>query len=149
MGARGPIAKRSTEPRIGNSMGVNDIRNRITTVQHDFNVVVPAPSEHWHDYATWWYKSLRVSGQSKYFENSDWMTAFVAADLLDQMCQTGYSAGLLAEWNQITSRLLCTEGDRRRVHMEIMRMAADPDEEAADSDVTEWQSTLAGEVVHD
>lgn len=146
MGSRGPIAKRSSE-RIGHSQGVFDVRNQITTIQHDFNVVVPAPSEHWHDFATWWYKSLRVSGQSKYYENSDWMTAFVAADLLDQMCQAGYSAGLLAEWNQITSRLLVTEADRRRVHVEIEKMAADPDEQAADDDVSGWQSTLAGEVV--
>lgn len=146
MGSRGPIAKRASE-RIGHSQGAFDVRNKITTVQHDYNVVVPAPSEHWHDFAKWWYKSLRVSGQSKYYENSDWMTAFIAADLLDQMCQAGYSAGLLAEWNQITSRLLVAEADRRRVHLEIEKMAADPDEQAADEDVETWQSTLAGEVV--
>jgi hypothetical protein len=146
MGARGPIAKRSSE-RLGKSMGANDTRNKVSTLEHDYNVIVPAPSEHWHDFAKWWYKSLRVSGQSKYYENSDWMTAFVAADLLDQMCEAGYSAGLLAEWNQITSRLLTCEADRRRVHVELVKMASDPDEDAADADVSGWKSTLAGEVV--
>lgn len=147
MGTRGPLAKRSDEPRAGHSMGVHDIRNRITVTEHDYRVVVPEEDPAWDNYAKWWYRSLRHSGQSKFFENSDWMSAFIAADVLSQMCEVGYSAGLLAEWNDMASRLLVCEADRRRVNMELVNKGVDPDEQEARNDTNGWRESLAGEIV--
>jgi hypothetical protein len=130
-------------------MGERDTRNKVTTTPHDFNTVIPAADPQWADEAQWWYKSLMVSGQAKWYENSDWMTAYVAADLLSQMFICGYKPGLLAEWNNIASRLCVTEGDRRRVHLELVKTGVDPDDEAAEEDVKGWQGALSGEVVHE
>jgi hypothetical protein len=128
-------------------MGVADTRSQLTIVEHDFNVVIPGENTEWHEYARWWYRSLRVSGQSKWYENSDWMMAFLAADILSFMLENGYKPGMVAEWNSMAARLLVTESDRRHARIELVKVAADPDDEAAGLEVSGWQNALAGEIV--
>jgi hypothetical protein len=55
------------------------------------------------------------------------------------------SAMLYASWSSHTSRLLVTEGDRRRVRIELDRkIKADPDKEAGVAATNEWHLRLAG-----
>jgi hypothetical protein len=145
-GTRGQIPKRSTE-RLGHSMGDADTRSQLTIIEHDFNTVIPGENSEWHEYAKWWYRSLRVSGQSKWYENSDWMMAFLAADILSDMLDNGYRAGMVAEWNSMCVRLNVTEADRRHSRIELVKTAINPDEQAGQIEVGGWQNALAGEVV--
>jgi hypothetical protein len=56
-----------------------------------------------------------------------------------------FSAQLFAAVMSGMSSLLTTEGDRRRVRVELERaVATDADEEAAVSALDEWRSRLSG-----
>jgi hypothetical protein len=83
-------------------------------------VTVPDADPSWHPIATRLYESLRSSGQAGFYQNSDWAFAMSVCDDLShykkslkrsgQMLQTIYAA---------LERLLVTEGDRRRVRIEL------------------------------
>jgi hypothetical protein len=52
---------------------------------------------------------------------------------------------LLAAWSAASARLLTTEGDRRRVRIELERaQARDPDKEAGVASMKAWRDKLAG-----
>jgi hypothetical protein len=138
-----PYPKRS-DARLGHPHGKQETlkRNATERVVTSGKPKIPKPNAEWHGIARQWYNSLALSGQSRWFEATDWALAYMAADLLDSMCQNGYAAGLLAEFNDISARLLCTEGDRRRMRIELIRAGGDDDEEAAASAVAEWDGKL-------
>ena len=92
-------------------------------------VRIPAADKDWHPIAKRFYNSLKTSGQCDFYQNSDWAFAYSVADDLSyyksplvnrdgeeyhkrsgQMLQSIYTA--------MTS-LLVTEGDRRRVRIEL------------------------------
>lgn len=80
----------------------------------------PDPDPQWHPIARQLWDALAVSGQADFYQNSDWAFAFSLCEDLShykkslkrsgQMLQTIYSA---------MERLLVTEGDRRRVRIEL------------------------------
>lgn len=84
----------------------------------------PAGDPTWHPIATMLWDALQNSGQSDFYQQSDWAFAYSLCEDLSrykdankrsgQMLQTIYSA---------MSNLLVTEADRRRVRIEL-----DPDE---------------------
>lgn len=79
------------------------------------------------------YESIRQSAQSNYYEPSDWqfarLTMYALNEELNAVYQSGDNKGKkkplgvmkLQVLNQMMSTLLLTEGDRRRVRMEIER----------------------------
>jgi hypothetical protein len=91
-------------------------------------VRVPAADRAWHPIAKRWYQSLKKSGQARFYEPSDWMTARYTAELMSRLLNQGErpSAQLVASLNSLMSSLLVTEGDRRRVRMEIERAGEQP-----------------------
>jgi hypothetical protein len=93
------------------------------------SVRIPAADKDWHPIAKRWYNSLKTSGQRDFYQNSDWAFAYSVADDLSyykkpltnrdgedyykrsgQMLQSIYAA---------MTTLLVTEGDRRRVRIEL------------------------------
>jgi hypothetical protein len=70
--------------------------------------------------------------------------AMLAADVLDLLIDNNYQpVTLFAEWSAITARLMATEGDRRRMRIELLRTGTvDPDEEAAETSLKEWRKKL-------
>lgn len=95
-----------------------------------FPVTIPEPDADWHPIATMLWESLTRSGQKEFYQDSDWAFAYSLCEDLSlykkplvnsktgeeyykrsgQMLQTIYSA---------MERLLVTEGDRRRVRIEL------------------------------
>lgn len=126
-----PVRKKGEGPRAALERGVAGPKPKI-----------PPVNPKWDPLAQGWYRSLALSGQARWFEASDWALAYVAADVLDECIFKHYPAGLTAEWANMTSRLLCAEGDRRRARIELIRAGGDPDEEAADAAVKEWDGKL-------
>jgi hypothetical protein len=78
------------------------------------------------------YRSMQTSAQSKYFEDSDWQVArFTMMVLNDYLRETDangnrkpISAMKLSAIGQLMTSLLLTEGDRRRVRIEVERTQA-------------------------
>lgn len=140
MGERGPAPKRDAQRRRKNKPAVPTQK-----VVAEGKVEIPAPSEEWDPIAKDWYASLRTSGQSRYFEPSDWQAArYVAEAMTKNLNAKQFSAVLFAAVWSALGELLTTEGARRRVRMEVERVAsADPDEDAAVAALDDYRKRLA------
>lgn len=142
LGERGPVPKRSGQRRRRNK-GDEPAKAEAGKVTR------PAPDDNWHATARLWYESLAESGQSVFYEASDWATAYLLAesisrDLKPQVVgvneQTGepvfavipMKGASLAAYLKAMTALLVTEGDRRRARLELERPKSD-DEETGDS----------------
>lgn len=122
MGTRGPIPERSEARRRRNKSDGPDL----VQAESGPPVEVPPladPDALWHPIAADWYLSLRESGQSAFYEPSDWAMARYAAHVMSQvlLSERGPNGQLVAALNSVMSSLLTTEGDRRRARMELER----------------------------
>jgi hypothetical protein len=146
-GVRGPVPKRSTQRRRTNAPEIPVESVPPAPVADEGEPwKVPLARGEWHEIAKDWFHALKKSGQAGWFQPSDWMEAYVAAQVLSEMLNAGkISAMLYASWSSHTSRLLVTEGDRRRVRIELERgEKADPDRDAGVAATNEWHLRLAG-----
>lgn len=132
---RGPIPKRSDQRVRRNADEVP-----VTTLPVDGEVPVPELGlKNPHPLVVDMYESLKDSGQAKFYEPSDWQYARLTMHLLNDMIRprrskkgTGsydrISAMSITAINQMLTALLVTEGDRRRVRLEIQRRQGGEDE---------------------
>lgn len=136
LGIPGPIGNRSDDlARPRERKGGDQIP---VTKGEARPVTIPEPDENWHEIAKLLWESLKTSGQSDFYQNSDWALAYSICDDLSyykkplfykdgteyhkrsgQMLQTIYSA---------MERLLVSEGDRRRVRIELSAPQVDEDD---------------------
>lgn len=97
----------------------------VTKAPGALEVPVPEPDEGWHPIARGWYEALAESGQSRFYEPSDWAAAQYAAEAMSRNLEAGrFSAQMFAAVWSAMNDLLTTEGDRRRVRMELQRPTA-------------------------
>lgn len=151
--SRGPVPKRSDQRRHREKPEVP-----IETAIGAAEVVVPDPDPDWHPIASRWFVSLAESGQSVFYEPSDWATAFLIAesmsrDLSPQFVGINEKSGevekdviplkgaSLAAYLKAMSVLLVTEGDRRRARVELMRPVGEEDE-AGVSELADYRRKL-------
>lgn len=131
MGSRGPIPKAQAERRRRNKPGggIDQLKAG--------DVVVPSVDPEWHPVASAWFEALTVSGQAVLYQQSDWATAVLIAesmsrDLNPQVVGVTESGGVvkdkiplkgasLSAYLKAMSSLLVTEGDRRRMRVELER----------------------------
>lgn len=99
-------------------------------------VTIPDPNPDWHHAARGWYDAFQRSGQSVFFTDTDWYTAWAAADVLSrELSNPGpVNAAAIAQFFKACSILLACEGDRRRVGLELEREK--PDEQGNDGSVS-------------
>jgi hypothetical protein len=121
MATTGPPPKRNAERRRRNKP------NQPTdTVKVAGAVKVPRADSAWHPIAKAWYRSLKDSGQSKYYEPSDWQTARYVAELMTGVLSDDRpSSEMVKALTTLMASLCTTEGERRRVRMEIERQTED------------------------
>jgi hypothetical protein len=127
MGTRGPVPKRSSQ-RAGHR--TSDEEPDHVTVSG--RVAIPRSSTRWAAQARRWYRALATSGQSQFFEPSDWAYAQLLADLLTDELDGKPRATMVNAILASMSKLGTTESDRRRMRIEVER--AD-DDDAEDDDV--------------
>lgn len=157
MAARGPVPKRATDRRRTNKPASGE---QITQAPAGAKKVrVPRADSSWHRVARSWYQSLAKSGQSAFYEPSDWATAYLLAESLSRELNeqvVGFSAEQGIAWASVPlkgaslsaylkamSSLLVTEGDRRRARLELQRaVAVDEDEKASVASIADYQSQL-------
>lgn len=156
MGIRGPIPKDADARRRTNSPEPERMQRGTP-----MDAIKPPPGDRsWHKIAKLWYGSLAKSGQSKYYEASDWAYAYMIAesmsrDLGEQVVGTTPSGQILkdtiplkgaslAAYSKAFTALLVSEADRRRalIQLEKSGPVADPDEDRADATVTDIAERL-------
>lgn len=141
MGTRGPVPKRTDQRRR-----VNKPEIQVSTAPASPADPEPADPE-WHPIARDWYEALAESGQSVFYQKSDWATARYVADAMSRnLAAPRFSAQLFAAVMAATTSLLATEGDRRRLRIELQRAtAADPkDPDGVVTELEQWKRRAAG-----
>lgn len=154
MGERGPVPKRSDQRRRRN-------KTEPVAKSKGSGSKPPPTNSHWHPVARRWFQSLKKSGQSRFYEESDWATAYLLAEAISRELkpqpigntedgEVVYASlppkgASLAAWLKAMSSLLVTEGDRRRARLELQAPSeVDPQEEAAVADLDEYRKRLGG-----
>lgn len=109
------------------------------------------PDPNWHPVAALWFNALAGSGQAVWYQASDWAAAYVLAETMSrefhpqpmavgkgsdahvEMVTLPAKSASIAAWLKGMTALLATEGDRRRMALELKRAAVSE----GDGDV-EW-----------
>lgn len=138
---RGPVPKRSTERRRRNAPDPDEVQ-LVTAPLGD--VEIPEPDEDWHEIAYNWFVGLEMSGQHRFYAQSDWDVAYLLAEQMSRLLQPVF-VGFQEKWNReaeameklpVMQRmplkggdltallkgftdLLVTEGARRRMRVEL------------------------------
>ena len=85
-----------------------------------------------HPLAADLFESLKTSGQSMYYEPSDWQRARLMVEMLSHMLFSGRrSSQMYAAIQQDLRDLMVCEADRRRLRIEIERGSTDTSEHDA------------------
>lgn len=150
----GPVPKRSSQRRR-----VNKPEVEIASAPAPAKPKPLAASREWHPIARDWFRSLAKSGQAVFYEASDWATAYYLAEAMSRelkpkvvgtfegtpVIETAPITGAaLAAHAKLMAVLLVTEGDRRRLRIELERAkSVDEDEEAAVSALDDYRARFA------
>lgn len=120
MKSGGRIPKRSSERRRRN------LDSKPETIAAFGEVKPPPIPKGTHAIARKWYNSLKESGQSQYYEPSDWAAALFIASSMSQMLESDkfYGQAFSSIWSAMQD-LLTTESARRRARIEVQRAAQD------------------------
>lgn len=139
MGSRGPVPKRSEERRRQNKP-----ETPLDTIEVIGPVKIPPANPKWHAVAKRLYLSLEKSGQAKFYEESDWSAAYLLAESLSRDLKpqvVGYDeekhkvvrayiplkGASMAAYLKAFAALGVTEGDRRRMGIEVDRKKGKPE----------------------
>ncbi|MFD5599189.1 hypothetical protein ACFWHR_03940 [Leucobacter sp. NPDC058333] len=142
MGERGPIPKRKDS--LNGHRSKDEIwGDTVTRAPGAQKVRVPAADRDWHPIAKRMWAALKKSGQSAFYEPSDWAFAYSLMDDLTYYKKSGKRSGqmLTAIYSAMTT-LLVTEGDRRRVALELQRASGAPAESSNVEDMQVWKERL-------
>jgi len=145
MGAAMPTPPKQPHQRGGRATSAHD-DPRYVSVARGMSmrngVPIPKASKDWLPITRSWFNSLALSGQSEFYEASDWATAVAAAKAYDIFLRT-YNASIFANFVKLSERLGVTVIDRKRSRIELTEPEqADEDEDAADEAVEGWQRRL-------
>jgi hypothetical protein len=140
MGSRGPVPKRMAE-RLGHVTKVQ--RAAVEAIAMAGPVRPARLPRSLHPIARGWYRSLRESGQSAFFEPSDWAAALFVAEALSRILstETMSAQAFAAAWSAMTD-LLSTEASRRRVQIEVQREKEALPREGAPTALDEYRKAL-------
>ena len=142
-GSRGPVPKRKSELH-GNRSKEELWGDGVTSAPGAVSVSVPDADPDWHPIATQLWESLAVSGQSRFYEPSDWAFAYSLMDDLSYYKNASKRSGqMLASIYSAFTTLLVTEGDRRRVALELQRSDGVEADALNVEDMQAWKERLS------
>ena len=136
----GPLPKRTSERRRRNKPPI-----AVESVAGGAVIVPPPVPPNLHPIAERWFESLRTSGQSQFYEPSDWAAAeYVATVMTKNLLSPQLSAVMFAAvWSAMTD-LLTTEGARRKARIEVEREQATAEVPASVKAIADYRTRLAG-----
>jgi hypothetical protein len=155
MGARGPVPKRSSQRRRHNKPATP-----VTKAAAAKKPPIPRADPNWHPAAKRFYRALAKSGQAKFYEPSDWQLAWLIAESLSRDLNPQFvgipertgepvyavvplKGASLAAYLKAMSALLATEGDRRRMGLELERPGEGAGEEPDVPSLDDYRKRLA------
>lgn len=106
--------------------------------------IQPIQNPNWHKFVKAWWKALGMSDTARIYQEIDWVNAWVAADVLDQMYDDGFTAGLLKEWHAMVEKLHVPRADLLTAEPEADPDDVDEDEQEAEAAITDLRSRLQG-----
>lgn len=132
MGERGPIPKRSDNRVRRNVTDENGVSTKMAPAA--INVKPPAEDRAWHPVIKGWYRSLKESGQSVFYEPSDWQAARFLAHYASKVLRaaedtndpTPLRAASIGRIWSMMGDLMTTETSRRRARVELIRLGLEP-----------------------
>lgn len=129
MGKRGPLPKRSDEPHSrGGGMDAPGKDGFIHTVSPaGNNVTIPEADPTWHPIARYVWNGMLESGARRFYESTDWALLYSVCDDISYYKRCERRSGqMLSSINAMLTSLLLSEGDRRRVGIELQKTAETP-----------------------
>ena len=138
MGSRGPIPRHPNERRRRNL-----VPGAETAMALMSEVRVPPAPKGVHPAARRWYRSLAKSGQSQFYEPSDWGYARITAIVLSKFLEQGITPSGLAVVQSMMNGLLTTEASRRRVGLSIARPPAQDEDATAPTAIEYYRELLS------
>ena len=137
-GAGGPVPKRSDQRRRRN------VGPKVDKVAASPTVSALEPDGDWPDVVQNHFRSLGRSGQAEFYQESDWAFARLICELLARGFRAEkMPAMLVTAAIADLARLGVTEGDRRRMRIEIERSEPEIPPEVAIMD--EYRRTVGGD----
>ena len=107
----------------------------------------PAEDRKWHVVAKRLYRSIKHSGQSKFWQQTDWEYARLTMDQLSKMLDSAGDKPLratqLTEINSMLGQLMFTEPERRRARIELQH-ASEAGDNDTDATVTDINAARGG-----
>lgn len=132
----GPPPKRSTQRRRRNAPS-----KPVTKAEADGVVRGPKLTGKHTAVARRWYERLQMSGQAQFFQESDWSAAELVVVAIDAYVRKP-TAMMLASITSAQSNLLVTEGDRRRLSVELESAEESEEGEADVSELDDYRNRL-------
>lgn len=139
-GSGGPPPKRDSQRRHRGELALGKEADKAPGAEH---VIVPEPDPNWHPMVLEWFASLEPSGQSRFYEPSDWSLAVLLGEVMsrelgEQAIVVGkgeharieyvkqpVNGAVLTTVLKGMGSLMVTEGDRRRMRLELIRPQPD------------------------
>ncbi len=143
MGSRGPVPSRKDE--LSGHRSKDELwGDTVTRAPGAVEVDVPEADPLWDPIAKRLWESMALSGQARFYEPSDWAYAYSVMDDLSYYKQQAKRSGqMLTAINAAMTTLLLTEGDRRRVAMELQRGPAVDADAPNVEDMQSWKERLS------
>jgi hypothetical protein len=157
VGERGPVPKREEERRRRNKKpkATKPAEPKATKPPRP-----PKPDKDWHPVAKRFFNSLAASGQSEFYEASDWAMAYVLAesmsrDLEEQVVAVPEKTGepvyakvpmkgaSLSAYLKGMAALMMSEAERRRAGVELERgKVKDPETPAGVTAISDYRKSI-------
>jgi hypothetical protein len=131
----GPGAKKRPEDRLGHRTKAEQAKTDEITVSEEEIEALKAslsvdldPAEYWHPVALKGWQSFCESPLARFYEQTDYVQAWVTCELIHRCIKDGMSAGRAMQLRMYLNDLGFTEGARRTMDIAITRNveAADP-----------------------
>lgn len=131
----GPTAKKRPEDRLGHRTKAEQAKmDEITVSAEEIEALKSslgtelAPAEYWHAVALQGWKSFCESPLRRFYEDTDYVQAWVTCELIHRSIKDGMSAGRAMQLRMYLNDLGFTEGARRQMDIAITRETekADP-----------------------
>lgn len=100
------------------------------------------PLDHWEELATDWFRSLKLSGQSMYYQPTDVAFAVLVAEMIHRHIVSGMPGKMMATITRACSLLLTTESARRLAQMEL----AKAEDTSMDDHITALMESYAADI---
>lgn len=128
MGQRGPMPKRSSERTRNNKAGEDGIELK-KGIALEWSWV--KADKEWPAFIRDYYNSFQHTGMSAYYQQTDIQQLYMACHILAEQFKTARpSAIMVGEAFKLLDGLGATEGERRRMKIELDKPKEETDEEA-------------------